>query len=175
MFAPIEGVRILAFGHKARHGKDTAAKAIIAYRPMDIQRFAFADALKMYCRLVHGMTKKDAALLQRIGQEKRQEDPLFWVKQVYWSIEEIRPPVAVITDVRYQNEAEFLKSIGGTLINVTRYTEDGSVFIDPHRDPTHPSEIELDGYRYDHFLRNDRGQGDLALAASELFHEITTS
>jgi hypothetical protein len=171
-FSPIEGVRVIGVGHKARHGKDTIARALQVLYPMQVQRFAFADPLRMYCRLVHGMTKKNAPLLQRVGMEQREKDPLFWVKQTYWVIDELRPQVAVISDVRLKNEAQMVKDMGGVMINVTRYDSDGKMFLDPSRDPKHISETDMDDYPYDYYLRNDKGPGDLAIAASELYYQF---
>jgi hypothetical protein len=66
------------------------------------------------------MTQKDAPLLQRLGLEAREHDPEVWLRAVYWAIEDARPAIAVITDVRFENEAEFVRGMGGTLVRVSR-------------------------------------------------------
>lgn len=169
---PIPGVKILGFGHKARHGKDTAVDGITTFFGKRAKRFAFADALKTYCRINHGMTVKDGALLQKVGVDMRKHDPLFWVKLTYWAIDEMRPEVAIISDVRFKNEAEVIKGFGGTLVNVTRYNSDGSMFLDPNRDSTHISEVDMDDYKYDIYLRNDKGAGDLQVNAQQMFYDL---
>jgi hypothetical protein len=167
-FAPIAGVTVIGIGHKARQGKDTVCQAMIEADASSVKRYAFADAMKMYCRLFHGMTTKNSEMLQRIGTEKRQADPWFWIKQLYWNIEEQRPRFAVISDVRLRTEAAFVKNLGGIVVNVTRY-ENGQPYVDPSRPATHVTESEMDGYDYDYYLRNDRQLGDLVIAAQELF------
>ena len=146
---------LLAFGHKARNGKDTCAHAIKDFYEytVPVKLFPFAAALYDEARRVHGMTTKDPALLQRIGHGRRQEDPLYWVKRNFAAINmwssKLKDPdncIAIITDLRYQNEAEYIKGCGGYLVDITRINDDGSRFISPDRDPNHPSEIDLDNY-----------------------------
>jgi hypothetical protein len=146
-FQPIPGTFVLGVSGKARHGKDTFARALLEQRPDLVQRFAFADALKTFCRVRHGMTRKDAPLLQRIGVLERATDLEVWIRAVYWAIEEARPTIAVITDLRFENEAALVKALGGMLVRVRRWNADGSPYVDPSRDPNHPSETNLDGYQ----------------------------
>jgi hypothetical protein len=149
-FQPIPGVLVLGLGHKARHGKDTAAQAMLEAAPADVLRIGFADALYDYCRVEHGMTTKDAPLLQRVGVQFRTErDPLTWIKAVYYKILDKRPKVAIIPDVRFTNEADFVKALGGYTIKVERRKADGSLYLTTDRDPNHVSETQLDGYAWD--------------------------
>lgn len=154
-FEPIPGVLVLGLGHKARHGKDSCAQALIEAAPADVMRFGFADALYDYCRIEHGMTTKDAPLLQRVGVQFREErDPLAWVKAVYYKILDKKPKVAVITDVRFTNEADFVKALGGYTIKVERRNADDSVFQTADRDPNHVSETQLNDYPWDLTITN---------------------
>ena len=163
-YAPIPGVTVIGLGHKARQGKDLTASMIIDRLGSKALRIGFADALYAVARVEHGMTTKDAPLLQRLGTEVyRQRDPEIWVRTVYYTLLDKRPPVAVLTDVRFPNEAQFVKDLGGTLIKVERFTEDGTT---PHRDPsrslTHPSETSLDDYAgWDITIQNTTGKMDL--------------
>lgn len=151
---------LIGFGHKARHGKDTCALAIQDHfmgqrddqqfhgLPMTapyVQRIGFADELYRIAREEHGMKEKDAPLLQRIGAERRSEDPEYWIKRAFAKINP-RADFVVIPDVRYRNEAEYIKSVSGYLVKVTRLGKDGLPFVDPSRPANHPSEIDLDGY-----------------------------
>jgi hypothetical protein len=148
-FEPIPGVTVIGLGHKARHGKDTAAAAIIR-EVRGAQRFAFADDLYAIARVHYGMTVKDAPLLQRIGVDYRQvrgED--IWVRSVYAKMLQDRPRLAIITDVRFPNELAFVKALGGTAIRVTRFNADGTMFEDPSRDPNHVSEAALNNAVWD--------------------------
>lgn len=153
-FAPIPGVLVLGLGHKARHGKDTVAQAMLESSPADVLRIGFADALYDYCRVEHGMTTKDAPLLQRVGVQMREErDPQVWIKAVYYKILDKRPKVVVIPDVRFTNEAEFVKALGGYTIKVERRVRvdlgEDKLYLTSDRDPNHVSETQLDGYSWD--------------------------
>ena len=53
----------------------------------------------------------------------------------------------VVTDVRFNNEADKIKELKGKVIRVNR---DANPF--PHSD--HPSETELDDYKFDHVIEN---------------------
>jgi hypothetical protein len=151
---PIDGVTILGIGHKARHGKDMAASIMHSYLPQTSRILNFADDLKALCRAAYGMTVKDGKLLQEVGQAQREVDYHHWVKAMYWRIVELKPRLVIIPDVRYQNEADWIKRMGGTMLKVER-RDKGVLFIDPDRDGTHISENELNDYQWDSVLRND--------------------
>jgi hypothetical protein len=160
---------LIGWGNKARQGKDTAAQAVIDYYAnqrallsahelkggLNVQRVGFADALYEIARNEYGMTEKDAPLLQRIGQERRAEDPDYWIKRAFVKFKP-STHVGLITDVRYVNEAQAIKAKGGYLVNVTRKVE-GANYIAGDRPADHPSEIDLDGYPFDFYLVNSDG------------------
>jgi hypothetical protein len=151
MFAPLPNTLVIGLGHKARHGKDTAAEWLV--KMYGATRFAFSDALYAYCRVEHGMTTKDAPLLQKVGVAMRERDPLVWVKAVYYDMLTKAPKIAVITDVRFPNEMDFVKSVGGVTCKVTRYNDGGTPYVAADRDPYHISETALDEYQWDHNIR----------------------
>lgn len=143
----IDGVKIIGFGHKARHGKDHAAKILLDIYGSQARVFSCADALKAFCRVNYGMTIKDGSTLQQVGQSMRTKYGDVWERALYWTIDEQRPRIAIVPDVRHKQEAKFLKYLGGTLIKVSRVREDGvTPFISPDRNPDHPSERQLDDY-----------------------------
>ena len=157
---PIPGVLVLGIGHKCRQGKDTVAAAMLQSAPADVLRIGFADALYDYCRIERGMTTKDGSLLQRVGVELRERDPLTWVKAVYWKIVDKKPKVVVIPDVRFKNEAAFVKQMGGYCIKVERRhtsqdpTLNDTLWVSADRDPNHVSECELNDYTWDLTITN---------------------
>lgn len=159
-YAPIPGTIVIGLGHKARHGKDTAARTMIELLPTLVQRFSFADDLYAVCRVVHGMTTKDAPLLQRIGVEYRARDAETWVRSVYAKILDAKPRIAVITDVRFPNEMAFVHALGGTCWKISRVLPDGSLFVDPSRPATHISETALDAAEWDKTFANLEGDPD---------------
>jgi hypothetical protein len=147
VFPELPYTTIIGFGNKARHGKDYSCQAIHENHPADTKIYSFATALKAYCRIQHGMTVKDGPLLQMIGtDDMRAQDPLVWVRTLYWQIAEEQPAYALIADMRFPNEAEFIKSLGGYIVRVTRVNADGSRYVAQDRDPNHPSEVALDYY-----------------------------
>lgn len=167
-FAPIPGTLVIGIGHKARHGKDTAV-ACLTDTFKAARRYSFADDLYAVCRVMHGMTTKDAPLLQRVGLEWRERDQNVWVKAVYAKLLNERPQVAVLSDVRFPNEMAFVRALGGMCWKVERRLADGSVFVDPSRPADHPSETALDDARWDTVIVNREGSLD-AFRDSVLCH-----
>ena len=107
------------------------------------------------------MTEKDAPLLQRAGSERRLENPNYWIDRVFEQIDSVKPKIAVITDLRYENEAYAVATRGGVTIRVSRLNEDGTPFVATDRPANHPSEIDLDGYRFDHYIQAYTGESAL--------------
>ena len=172
---------LLAFGHKARHGKDTAGEAVVEHfinqrsilkrhygvpsnRPA-AQLFKFADALYKECRELHGMTEKDAPLLQRVGSQRRVEDESYWISKVFAQIDAVNPEVAVISDLRYINESAAVANRKGFLIDVRRLNPEGTPFIAEDRPANHQSEIDLDDAPFDFYILAKTG--DSALVAQQ--------
>lgn len=130
-------MNLIAITGRARHGKDTLAKAFIeaGYR-----RTAFADALKEVTALIAdepthlyyddtakeahcpqlGMTRRKA--LQLLGTEGIRSvfGPNIWVNRVLarWHKDGNAP--IVITDCRFDNEAQLVRDAGGIVIKVVR-------------------------------------------------------
>lgn len=138
---------IIGFGHRARQGKNVAAEAIAEIAPRCIC-LGFADALKRMCADYWRMTEKDPLLLQRVGQGIRDFDPDFWVHQLARAVPQECDTV-LITDLRYQNEFDWIKRhVGGYCVKVTRVV-DGKPFVSPDRDAEHISEVALLGAKWD--------------------------
>lgn len=89
-------------------------------------------------------------LLQRYGQAIRRLEPDFWLRQAMAKAQ--RYENAVITDVRYRNEADAVQMAGGILIRIVRPGLDTS--------DTHASETELDDYPIDFVVRNHYSSAD---------------
>ena len=192
---------LIGLGAKARQGKDTVAHAMIAealeYPVITAEVFSFAKELKLYCRAHHeelfaqycmvkgravAVPKDDPIygytdILQWYGTEVvRKQDPDHWIKEVDRHIQAHGPDVAIIADVRFPNEAEYVHERGGKLVEVIRYNADESRFLDPNRDPKHPSETALDSYLgWDYILTAKSGEvGKLEAKARHLINNLLT-
>ena len=157
---------LIGLGYKARQGKNYVANYMKEYNPQ-VKLYAFADELKLYCKehhnelepqwqlahqtKAHPAWKADAIygctpILQWYGTDvARKENPNVWVQALAKRLYAEKPDIAVITDVRFLNEAQFVKDNFGFMVEVRRY-KDGIQFIDAGRDPKHVSETALDGY-----------------------------
>lgn len=144
----------IGLGHKARQGKDTAARAIHCAYPSITRVIGFADALRAYCRVALGMREKNAKLLQLVGTEIfRDMNPRIWIEVLEATAQEADEPIILIPDCRFPDEADFVKASGGAVIDVQRW-EAGVRFISPDRPADHRSEIGLDGYPFDYTIRS---------------------
>lgn len=125
-------------GH-AGSGKDTAGRFLV--EDYGFTRFAFADALKAAAlainpyifdneRLLDLVTAQgfDFAkrahpevrrFLQELGVSMRRIDPDIWLRPLEALAAKTDDPI-VVTDVRFDNEAELVAGLGGTLIRLTR-------------------------------------------------------
>jgi hypothetical protein len=163
---------IIGLGSKARHGKDSAGESIVNWvngqrnAQLKLERvltypvagiFKFATALYKECREQHGMTEKNAPLLQRIGSERRAENPNYWIDKLFESIP-ANVGLVVITDLRYQNEAQAIKDRNGVTVRVDRVNIDGTPYVAGDRPADHPSEIDLDGYNFDYRIQAKTGE-----------------
>lgn len=135
--------KIIGLGHKARHGKDTVAGCLLKRLPGS-RVFSFADDLKALARAL-GMTEKNGPFLQKLGEAMRTLDVDYWVKRLALRIDESNAPYVMIPDVRFPNELEWVHARGGIAVKVERFEWDGTLYVDPSRDPLHYSETALDG------------------------------
>jgi dephospho-CoA kinase len=105
----------------AGSGKDTAAEVLYNY---GYARYAFADRVKNLAWRFGWDGNKDErgrALLQNIGMAGRQYDPETWIKYVELLIEKGEDSrLIVFTDVRFQNEADYIRSKGGIIVRIVR-------------------------------------------------------
>lgn len=138
------------------------------------------------CKMLHdifmerGITKyqgsdiKDPLILQWWGTDYRRYffDEDYWVKRVEEKITE--DTIIIIPDCRFKNEYKWIKSHkNGIYVQVNRTNDDDTIYIDPNRDPNHPSEIDLDGIAFDYEVSAHSGEIiKLQNFAYELSHEL---
>ena len=168
---------IIGVGHKKRQGKSTIARILV--RDWNFQEFTFATPIKEMVDTVFnfppfykqnkeevfskvGISYRDAC--QKIGESFRQTfGSDVWVKCLERKLEKIEGDI-VISDVRHVEEADWVKSMGGTLIKVftSGTLEDG-----------HISENGLNKYDNWNFLvKNDGSIGELEYKIEKIMSEI---
>lgn len=104
----------------------------------------------------------DPEMLVERGMSRRQEDPLYWVSLLESDIKERNPDIAIIPNIRFLNEARFVRGFeGGNLIRVLSLLRDGVEYISPDRDPNHQSETEHLEIKTNFTLVNMRGKEKL--------------
>ncbi len=104
---------------------------------------------------------KHPKLLQFWGTEfRRAQDPDYWVKKTFANIPK-NADIVMITDVRFPNEADAVKQQGGYTVNVQRLRDDGQLYYSSDRPADHISEIALDGYNWDFYIKTKEGHAAL--------------
>ena len=134
--------RLVGLMGKKGHGKNALAEAIRERSADRAVELAFAGPLKsaagmifhLNTRQLHGDMKEEEdprwgktprEIMQLFGTEVgRAIDPDVWIKSARIAVEAVwkRDPkvIVVITDVRFQNEAEFVRGLRGLLVRVHR-------------------------------------------------------
>ncbi len=146
--------RLIGIAGKKQHGKDTLAKYLLTQFPSSY-RIGFADELKEEvadaCQVTVPEIEKNKPLyrpiLQWWGTEfRRNKEKDYWLKAMEEHLECFTEAfIILIPDVRFFNEADFIKSRGGILLKVVRTNY-------PDDNDTHASENELNDYEFDHTL-----------------------
>jgi len=189
-------MRIIGLTGKARSGKNTVASIIedefIAkmYTLPDIHVVAFGDALKEACSLMFGIPlerfnsddAKEAKdnfwgfspreICQYIGTEVAREhfDPEFWIKRLQLELQreyDVRNDVFVIADVRFDNEAQWIRNNGGIVIRVVRPEANGDVGI-----PSHVSEAGVSENLIDYTIFNNGTLDQLQTKTEEVANRL---
>jgi len=123
----------------AGSGKDTAAKALIK---AGYHRVAFADELKSLAHYFGWNGEKDddgRLLLQELGMACRRYDQNFWIRHVSKYIDKTTVKI-VFTDVRFQNEADYVRKRGGIIVRIVR----PGIISGNHESELNQSEIAAD-------------------------------
>jgi dephospho-CoA kinase len=183
----VDVVKIALCG-KLRSGKSLISNHLYIKHSFD--EVAFGDALKRTVAeafpWVYG-PNKPRALLQQYGQLMRQIDPQIWVKHVERKIDGIidfRVNIGadrvgiVLSDVRQQNEVDWCRANGFTIIRVTAPDEEriaraivaGDDFT--VHDLAHETELEIDNFDVDYTVDNNVTVDDLKRKIDEIMEGI---
>lgn len=175
---PIRRPLVIGFGAKARSGKNSAADAIKAYAVQNgfvkVEIVSFADELRRMAVEFCGMTRKDPPLLQRLGVHMRNFEPDFWVNLLAAKVGTLRPELILIPDLRFQNEAAWIKSQNGYCVEIIRFNADKTRLVAQDRDPNHISEVALDSYAWDYSV-SAGPLSELEEGARQVFDQIHTA
>lgn len=172
---------LIGIAGKARAGKDTLATLL--YEQYGFLRTAFATPLKIAAAEAfsipiaqfHSQEGKEAhnsywgttnrTLLQTFGEAMCQEyGKDFWVKRWYLDYQSFaETDHVVVSDVRKDSEAEFIRRLGGTIVHLQR---DGAGL--QGTEGQHVSERGVEQRKGDAVLRNNGTLADLA----ELSHKL---
>lgn len=164
---------VVAFCGLARSGKDTCADLVLA--KFGGYRYSLADPLRAMLKVGLGVdlddpywkerketpipafgNKSPRQMMQWLGTEWGRQliDNDLWVTLAKQRFLDAGPGM-VIADVRYENEAEWVRSMGGILIHVTRpgvqkvnnHVSEAGVSYDPKTDRTLLNDGSLEDLR----------------------------
>lgn len=176
--------KVITFGGKAESGKTFSAKMLQEKLQKNNQRclmINFADALKFIATSYFGWDgKKDDAgrrLLQNLGTDiVRKRNPNFWVNFVieFIKVFSIDYDYFLITDLRFRGEYFcFLENdIEALSINVVRLDFENGL-TDEQRN--HPSERDLDDFKFDYTLSSKSGLDNLSKEVDRLYDNFLGS
>lgn len=157
---------------RKRSGKDTLANFATEILE-DVKVLSFAEPLKQACKHAYNLTNEQLdeakdevdkrwgmsprSMMKTLGMDYfRSKDPCHWTKNMKFRIEgwgSDPETTVVISDVRFHNEAAFVRENGGVLIHVSRDLQSNS--------DDHVSEKTTDEIVCDHYISNDGSLQDL--------------
>lgn len=187
---------IIGISGKKQSGKNTVGEIIQKLTPVPnceeksfFRLRAFADALKQEVAKATGHTiaaindNKEIfrPILQWWGTEFRkkfQKNPKYWIDTLAWSVinNRVNGYSVIITDVRFSEEAEYVKDCGGVLLRVKRTPSDeefehfgkfGRKAVDKHS-----SETALDDYPFNYIIDNNGTLEELEEEVKKFVKEI---
>lgn len=172
---------IIGIGYKARVGKDTAGSYIAS--KYNYSQDAFARNLKNAASHIFGFTQAQLEgdekeiqmpywnglsprmILQRLGTDCLREffGQEIWVNSFHQRTQDIKN--LVVTDVRFPNEAAYIKRRGGILINITK--------SNTPKVAGHSSEVAMDKFNdWDYTITNDGTYEELYTDLDTIIREI---
>ena len=180
-------MKIIGISGKKQSGKDTIYRvARDIFTELDpkvrVGRVAYADALKAEVSEITGFRtdyieeNKDRfrALLQVWGTEFRREfhGYDYWIQKMGDILTSSEPhyDILFITDVRFKNEAEYIKEMDGQVLRVVRRSpETYHTLQDMPELDNHATENDMDDYiDYDYTINNDKSPDDLVKSVRDM-------
>ena len=184
-------MKIIAFGHQSRVGKDTAGKMLVSMLrisnlyPKGVQKRAFGYQLKMSAFMKwkqYGLREPEfyddptTEHLRKVKLPRINMDPVeLWIAEgqttrgIYsntWmdaALDDDNCDVVVICDIRNPNEVAEIKRRGGLIVKVSK----------PDVAEYRPMDLELKDYTgWDHVLINDGSLSDLHEKVNKMAKEF---
>jgi hypothetical protein len=111
--------RIIGLYGKMYTGKSTIAARIKASNPGQVVVMSFAAKLRQVLKDLH--IPESRGSLQKVGQGLRNLNPDVWVDAVRPEVDESLSlgNVVVFDDLRYPNEFDYIKNLGGLLVKLS--------------------------------------------------------
>ena len=107
-------------------------------------------------------------IMQAYGQFFRSIDDLFWVKNLFKTIEDKGYTNVIITDVRHINEADPVKERSGYIVKVSSERSN----LQKIHGSNHISEIAMDNYESDFVVENNYGLDELSKTAKDTVQSL---
>jgi hypothetical protein len=171
-------MKLIGLSGKKRSGKDTVACILQQCLPRTelFYHIHFAGALKQEVANATGHSLKYIEdhkenfrlILQGWGTDYRRKlyGKDYWVKRLSEKIRYLENSGAtfiVVSDVRFQNEADLIKKLGGQVWRIERELASSDA---------HPSETDLDDYKFDVEILNIGTISDLVDYINQLIPKI---
>lgn len=145
----MNNIKVIGLCGPARSGKDTAADYLLKHLPHGWTKASFADPIKQMARglgLTHDQLFGDLKdvdapalgctprkILQTLGTEWGREliHPDIWVRAMVLKLQCLSDGGFVMPDVRFENEAKFVRE-HGVLIHITGRFDNGDSQVEQH-------------------------------------------
>lgn len=162
---------MLVIGVTARSeaGKSTVAKAVAkeaTTKGLNVDIFEISNYILKEAIGAKSIPPKERSELSsdeieelvKLGVQRREENPEYWIKLLVNDMARKKPDVALIPNIRFENEAQAVRKMDGKIIRIKSYLVDGVEYISTTRNPNHASEIEHYSIKADYFLTAMRGE-----------------
>lgn len=171
---------IIGLAGKKRCGKDTVARYLVNYKGFLQDSFAAPirdfvgrlcgytpdqlERLKEERHPMFGVSPRE--MMQTLGTEWGRDriSQTIWLDSLVYRVGASIHSRIVISDVRFENEAEAIRSMGGTIIHLGRNTTE---VVD-----THASEAGIYAREEDFYIPNNSSFQDLYNAVEEVLNEV---
>jgi len=173
---------IISFGYEARVGKDSASDYLV--REYGFTKISFAGPLKQAAKIIYGLTEEQVngnlkdvedsfwketprSILQKMGTDglrKGHRDDV-WIKAMERKIAKSTKSW-VVSDVRFPNEANLIKSLGGAVVKIIGSFGGRKKIISSK----HESEVAMKSYDgWDFVIDNDSSLEDFCNKINTLY------